>query len=92
MKITPNVKDFLGPHGDVLSCSNVDDVFRDILLAEIEEVEVSRGDMQIIAMFMLAAAIPNVRGVDINKINLRAWKILEEGRVEKFLGVQLKLV
>ena len=63
----------------ILMMSNLDDVFRKLNKWGIEEVEVDREEMLVIAMWSLANASHSPENMTI----------IREGKLDKFLGIKL---
>lgn len=92
MKVHPHLDDLkvqigleLG-YGDFeYSLTNIDDAFRLIAEKGIKAVHVNRAQMLMIVLFFVANASKGEADT------WHAWKALEEGKVSKFLGVELKL-
>ena len=99
MKLTPALDELLlsedvanemGINAPItFAVTNCDDIFFVLNVLGITEVAVNRYQMLQIARFMVANVGRIVAG---QKLDVEAWKALSEGRVDKFLGVKLKLV
>lgn len=68
---------------DTLSCANVDDVLNVAKEYGIDELKLTIGEMRIAVMWYLA----NSGDKDENKP-----KVISEGKVDRMLGVNLKLI
>jgi hypothetical protein len=68
---------------DCLSVSVVDDFFRHFFILGIKEVSVNKEQMSMIVHFYLA----NIG----NDKNGNQAKVMQEGKIDKFLGVKLNL-
>lgn len=92
MKVVPTLHEIMEGMKDKyssLAMSNIDDVFREIASNGVKEIGVTRNVMLMIAMFMVASCGGKK---DENGYDIEAWKVLSEGKVDKFLGVKLKLI
>ncbi len=67
--------------------SNIDDIFRLFRKRGIKEVGVDMDEMFMIVMFMIANS-----GGEREKRNWDVFRVLQEGKVDKFLGVKLRLI
>ena len=73
----------------VITLVNIDDIFRTLAEQGYKEVRVNRGQMLMIAMFIVA----NVTNSDDKKVwETKSWELLTEGKIDKFLGVKIKLI
>ena len=103
MKIIPTLAELckfigrdLGYASDevLIVVSNIDDIFGVIASKGIKEVIVTRLQMHMIVMFYLAnltSVKSEKRDKWLEQINWRAWAILSEGTIKKFLGIKLIL-
>ena len=73
-----------------LRASNLDDVFRKIRVNGVDEVRVDWDEMLLIAMFILGNA-SGFRPEEWEKTGWNAINIIREGKVDKYLGVNLHL-
>lgn len=72
-----------------LSMMNIDDVFLALGARGVPEVEVTRAQMIMVALFMVANMDDPRR--DRGDLNWQAFKLLREATVDMFLGVKLRL-
>lgn len=95
MKIIPLLKDIYENDKEfngILSSTNIDDVFKKIVSNKIYEVIVNRKEMVFIAQFFIANATPmEGQSLDWEKIDWLVWRVLGEGKIDKFFGVKLLL-
>jgi len=74
---------------NVLTMSNIDDLFTKINKVGIREVEVNKEQMLMAAKFFVAMF--DSEGHKGEMWNCKAWRVLSEGKLDSFLGVKLKL-
>ncbi len=83
-KVTPKLKDFYENSerfNNKLCATNLDDVFEEIFIQKIVEIEVSRKEMFLIIRFLAFSFSKTYEG----------FKILKKGKVNEFFGVRLIL-
>lgn len=87
MKIIPKLSELININDfGELALSNIDEYICKIAIGGIKEVEVNREQMFLITSFMIMSCD------GVNKVNtFEVWKALSEGRVNKCMGLKLKL-